>query len=118
MPHHTSSGWARGEPVAQTLTASAAPAVPRFGRWLCVLPGWQLNVNVNVRSFCVTRFTVNKKAPVQYWYPVQYSYRLPVKVTGSPRCLFTGTVPGTWLVHPGWVIFLWNGPQQESSKAQ
>ena len=64
MPHHTSSGWARGEPVAQTLTASAAPAVPRFGRWLCVLPGWQLNVNVNVRSFCVTRFTVNKKAPV------------------------------------------------------
>ena len=42
----TSGGWARGEPVALTLTALAP----------------QLFRDLVVRSFCVSRFTVNKKA--------------------------------------------------------
>ena len=44
----TSSGWARGVPVALTLTALAP----------------QLFRDLVVRSFCVSRFTVNKKAQI------------------------------------------------------
>ena len=72
MPHHfvTSSGWARGEPVALTLTALAP----------------QLFRDLVVRSFCVSRFTVNKKAQLFLIWLFAPSVCLVSLLTRKPNC--------------------------------
>ena len=61
--------WARGEPVALTLTALAP----------------QLFRDLVVRSFCVSRFTVNKKAQITRREPSKQASKLILLNTQVPK---------------------------------